>query len=216
MIKVGFIGAVSKEWMGGLNYYKNLLLALNDAEDKKLEIFVFVGRKTNDEIKNMFSSYAKIIENSLFDEGSLKWYLAKIEQYFFKTGFIYAIFFKKYGIQILSHTSLVNVQHTKTINWIPDFQHVHLPETFSRQEINHRNNKFKRLINNSDLIVLSSNDALKDLKKVAVGYCSKWTSKSDKIIFLFTLLHSSTVELHPSNKDGFMTAFEYLINAKTS
>lgn len=169
MIKVGFIGAVSKEWMGGLNYYKNLLLALNDAEDKKLEIFVFVGRKTNDEIKNMFSSYAKIIENSLFDEGSLKWYLAKIEQYFFKTGFIYAIFFKKYGIQILSHTSLVNVQHTKTINWIPDFQHVHLPEMFSRQEINHRNNKFKRLINNSDLIVLSSNDALKDLKKFAPG-----------------------------------------------
>ena len=35
MIKVGFIGAVSKEWMGGLNYYKNLLLVL--------ELFEVVG-----------------------------------------------------------------------------------------------------------------------------------------------------------------------------
>ena len=98
MIKVGFIGAVSKEWMGGLNYYKNLLLALNHSEDKKLEIFVFVGKKTNNEIKNIFCSYAKVIENSLFDEGSLKWYLAKIEQHFLKSSFIYANFFKKYGI----------------------------------------------------------------------------------------------------------------------
>lgn len=167
MIKVGFIGAVSKEWMGGLNYYKNLLFALDNSEDKKLEIFVFVGKRTNNEIKNMFSSYAKVIENSIFDEGSLKWYLAKIEQYFLKSSFIYAMFFKKYGIQILSHTSLVNVKHIKTINWIPDFQHVHLPEMFSRQEINRRNKKFEKLINNSNLIILSSYDALKDLKNFA-------------------------------------------------
>jgi glycosyltransferase involved in cell wall biosynthesis len=173
MIKVGFIGAVSKEWMGGLNYYKNLLLALNHSEDKKLEIFVFVGKKTNNEIKNIFCSYAKVIENSLFDEGSLKWYLAKIEQHFLKSSFIYANFFKKYGIQVLSHTSLVNIKYTKTINWIPDFQHVHLPEMFSKQEIKHRNKKFKRLITNSDLVVLSSYDALKDLKIFAHGSESK-------------------------------------------
>lgn len=169
MIKVGFIGAVSKEWMGGLNYYKNLFFALDNSEDKKIEVYVFVGKKTDDKIKNMFSLYAKVIEDSLFDEGSIKWYLAKIEQHFLKSNLIYAVFFKKYGIQVLSHTSLVNIKYTKTINWIPDFQHTHLPEMFSPQEINHRNKKFKRLINNSDFIVLSSYDALKDLKDFAQG-----------------------------------------------
>ena len=45
MIRVGFIGAVSKEWMGGLNYFNNLLFALNQIGKKELEIFVFVGKK---------------------------------------------------------------------------------------------------------------------------------------------------------------------------
>lgn len=163
MIKVGFIGAVSKEWMGGLNYYRNLFFALDTLKDKKLQIFVFVGKKTDSEIKKMFTSYATVIEDSLFDQGSVKWYFSKIMQYFFNSSLIYANFFQKYDIQILSHTSLVNVKHTKTINWIPDFQHVHLPEMFSLKEVNYRNKKFKRLIKHSDLIVLSSYDALKDL-----------------------------------------------------
>ena len=42
MIKVGFIGAVSKEWMGGLNYFNNLLFAIDSLNNKELQIFVFV------------------------------------------------------------------------------------------------------------------------------------------------------------------------------
>ena len=34
MIKVGFVGAVSKEWMGGLNYFKNLLFAIKKLNNK--------------------------------------------------------------------------------------------------------------------------------------------------------------------------------------
>ena len=73
MIKVGFIGAVSKEWMGGLNYYKNLLYAISILEDKKIEVVVFVGKKTDEEIKNMFKKYAEVIEDSMFDRKSFQW-----------------------------------------------------------------------------------------------------------------------------------------------
>ena len=213
MIKVGFIGAVSKEWMGGLNYYKNLLFALDTSEDKKLEIFVFVGKKTDAEIKNLFSSYAKVVENSLFDEGSLKWFFAKIAQHILKSNLIYAMFFKKYGIQVLSHTSLVSVKYTKTINWIPDFQHVHLPEMFSPQEIHHRNKKFKRLINHSDLIVLSSYDALKDFKKFAPDSEGKarvlqFVSQPTKTYFELTV----SDKLNLFNKYRLVDDFFYMPN----
>ena len=53
MIKVGFIGAVSKDWMGGLNYFKNLLFAIDTLKNKELQVFVFVGKKTDEEIKEM-------------------------------------------------------------------------------------------------------------------------------------------------------------------
>ena len=81
MIKVGFIGSVSKEWMGGLNYFKNLLFAINSIEKKELEVFVFVGKKIDIETKRMFQEYTTVIEDSIFDRKSIKWFLSKIEQY---------------------------------------------------------------------------------------------------------------------------------------
>ena len=173
MIKVGFIGSVSKEWMGGLNYFKNLLFAINSIEEKELEVFVFVGKKIDIKTKRMFQEYATVIEDSMFDRKSIKWFLSKIEQKIFKTNILLENILKKHSIQILSHAAITNLKTIKTINWIPDFQHIHLPQMFSEKEIQNRNNNFLKLIRDSDLIVLSSFDALKDMKKFAPNYEDK-------------------------------------------
>lgn len=173
MIKVGFIGSVSKEWMGGLNYFKNLLFAINSIEKKELEVFVFVGKKIDIETKIMFQEYATVIEDSVFDRKSIKWFLSKIERKIFKTNILLENILKKHNIQILSHASITNLKTIKTINWIPDFQHIHLPQMFSEKEIQNRNNNFLKLIRDSDLIVLSSFDALKDMKKFVPNYEDK-------------------------------------------
>ena len=173
MIKVGFIGSVSKEWMGGLNYFKNLLFAINSIEKKELEVFVFVGKKIDIETKRIFQEYATVIEDSIFDRKSIKWFICKIEQKIFKTNILLENILKKHSIQILSHASITNLKTIKTINWIPDFQHIHLPQMFSEKEIRNRNNDFLKLIRDSDLIVLSSFDALKDMKKFAPNYEDK-------------------------------------------
>lgn len=188
MIRVGFIGSISKEWMGGVNYFRNLLFALNAIDDKKLDICFFVGKKTDNEIKNMFKAYANVIEDSIFDRKSLKWYFMKIEQKIFRTNFLLSSFLKSYGIQVLSHASVTNLRGIKTINWIPDFQHVHLPHMFSQKELDSRNKSFMDLIKQSNLVVLSSDDALKDLKRFAPGYENKvrvlkFVSQPDKRYF---------------------------------
>lgn len=173
MIKVAFIGVVSKEWMGGLNYFKNLLYALSTLEEKELEIFVFVGKKTDEDIKAMFRKYATVIENSMFDRKSIKWFLAKVEKKLFKTDFLILQLLQKHGIQILSHSSMTKLKNIKTINWIPDFQHIHLPNMFSEKEIINLDNSFNNLIQNSSKIVVSSQDALNDLKTFTPKYKEK-------------------------------------------
>ena len=35
----------------------------------------------------------------------------------------------------ISHNKLFKFKNIKTINWIPDFQHIHLPQMFSKKEI---------------------------------------------------------------------------------
>lgn len=188
MIRVGFIGAVSKEWMGGVNYFRNLLFALNAVDDQKLDIYFFVGKKADNEIKNMFKPYANVIEDSVFDRKSLKWYFMKIEQKFFRTNFLLSNFLKSYGIEVLSHASITNLMGIKTINWIPDFQHIHLPHMFSQKELDIRNKSFIDLIKQSNIVLLSSYDALKDFKNFAPSYENKarilqFVSQPDKRYF---------------------------------
>ncbi len=196
MIRVGFIGAVSKEWMGGLNYFKNLLFALDTIRTKELEIFVFVGKKTDVDIKNMFKKYATVIEDSLFDRKSIKWFFSKIGFNFFKSNFFLEKLLNKYDLEILSHSFTTKIRNIKTINWIPDFQHIHLPNMFSKEDIEKRNKSFMDIIKHSDAIVVSSNDAMKDLVNFAPSYKSK-----AKVLHFVSQPHESYYKFDKNNQN---------------
>ena len=203
MIKVGFIGAVSKEWMGGLNYFNNLLFAIDSLNNKELQIFVFVGKKTDEDIKNMFKQYATVIEDSIFDRKSFKWFLMKLEQKIFKTNFLLENILKKYDIQILSHTSITKFKNIKTINWIPDFQHIHLPQMFSKKEIENRDKSFMQIIKDSDVVVLSSFDALTDLK----NFSSEYQNKA-RVLQFVSQPNSRYFELNENDKNNVFKKYD--------
>ena len=203
MIKVGFIGAVSKEWMGGLNYFNNLLFAIDSLNNKELQIFVFVGKKTDEDIKNMFRKYATVIEDRIFDRKSLKWFLMKLEQKIFKTNFLLENILKKYDIQVLSHSSITKFKNIKTINWIPDFQHIHLPQMFSKKEIENRDKSFIQIIKESDVVVLSSFDALTDLK----NFSSEYQNKA-RVLQFVSQPNSRYFELNENNKNNVLKKYD--------
>lgn len=203
MIKVGFIGAVSKEWMGGLNYFNNLLFAIDSLNNKELQIFVFVGKKTDEDIKNMFKRYGTVIEDSIFDRKSFKWFLMKLEQKIFKTNFLLENILKKYDIQILSHTSITKFKNIKTINWIPDFQHIHLPQMFSKKEIENRDKSFMQIIKESDIVVLSSFDALTDLK----NFSSEYQNKA-RVLQFVSQPDSRYFELNENDKNNVLKKYD--------
>ena len=203
MIKVGFIGAVSKEWMGGLNYFNNLLFAIDSLNNKELQIFVFVGKKTDEDIKNMFKRYGTVIEDRIFDRKSLKWFLMKLEQKIFKTNFLLENILKKYDIQVLSHTSITKFKNIKTINWIPDFQHIHLPQMFSKKEIENRDKSFIQIIKESDVVVLSSFDALTDLK----NFSSEYQNKA-RVLQFVSQPNSRYFELNENDKNNVLKKYD--------
>jgi len=196
MIKIGFIGTITKEWIGGLNYFRNLLIALDAQQKKDLDIFVYVGKKTDIETKKIFKKYGTVIESSLFDRKSIKWFFMKMEEKIFGTNFLLEGVLKKNNLDILSHSFITNFSEIKTINWVPDFQHIHLPQMFSKKELNHRNKKYLEIIKQSDTIIVSSQDSLKDLKKFAPGY-----EKKSKILRFVSQPDDSYYQLDENDKD---------------
>ena len=157
------MGQQTKAWMGGINYQKNLLFALQSLKVKKIKPIVFLGKKTDPDIISMFVPYAEIVLDSMFDRMSLKWIISSVFSYYLRSPFLLNALMKKHSIDVISHSRLrCGGINCKIVSWIPDFQHLHLPDMFSSEEIYARNQKINTMIQNSDAVILSSHDAYND------------------------------------------------------
>jgi len=164
MIRVGFIGATDK-WLGGRNYLRNLLFAISRIKDRKIQPVVFLGTKNVASSLDVYAPYAEIVQTPLLDRYSLAWGSWKVASLFWNRARSIEPFLSKQGIQVLSHSDMFGFRRIKTINWIPDFQHKHLPTMFDEKEIRSRDSRFQDLLEKSDRVVLSSHDVLKDVKE---------------------------------------------------
>ena len=168
-IKVGFIVQQTSAWMGGLNYFKNLFIALSKIDNPKIVPYILPPEDKKAEI---LLEYAQVL--NLKNKKDWKYYLIKSvtqlkggkfnkDEYFIENLDI--------DIDLISYSSII--KDKPTISWIPDFQHLHLKELFDKEELIFRNNDFLDKAKNSEIVVLSSEDALNDFVKFAPEYAYK-------------------------------------------
>lgn len=177
-IRVGFLlGNVG--WLGGANYYRNLLSAVSTLPQKDVDLIVFAGTNSNVE---MFEKFAEVIRSPIFDRKTLPWYLSKFfSRIFPRRDYVLYNELKKNNINVLSHSGpLWKGCDIKTISWIPDFQHLHLPQFFDENERRSRDNTFMAMANLSDCVILSSETAQRDLQ----SFCTNSAGRSAVLRFV--------------------------------
>ena len=158
-----------KKWLVVKYYFKFSKLF---KKNKKLlhNINIILITRNND-IKKDFniSNKIKIIHNKeLIEMSLLKRIFEKVFLIFFGKTLILESFLKKHNIDYLSHTNIAtgNRSSCKSLVWIPDFQYLHLPHLFSfKYKLFKKINLFL-YSTHAYKILLSSNDAKKDLKKL--------------------------------------------------
>lgn len=165
MIRLGFIVFCNNNWMGGLNYLKNLLFAITRLPDKRIQPVVFLGKTATRENIAFFEPYAEVVTTTLLDRSSPLYWLWKISSKVFRSDFFLELALRKHRINVFSHSMLCGLRNTCAVSWIPDFQHIHLPGMFSGKEIAARNQLFLNIAQKSDLVILSSQAACKDFKQ---------------------------------------------------
>ena len=172
MIRVGFIMQYFDGWQGGRNYYKNLFYAISTLDKPQIEIVVFTGTKMIEKDKDLFQECSKLIVHKYFDNKSFVNILGRVlNKLLCCPNYYLSRILKQYKIDVLSHSS-IRFKNIRTIGWIPDFQHIHLPQFFSEEEINSRNKAFSETIQKSDGIILSSYAALNDLNMFTKEQCN--------------------------------------------
>ncbi len=171
MIKLAFIINFDKnKWEGGFNVILNLINAIliNKKKSKKINIFLIVPNKKI-LINYNVSKNVKIIEDEEITKPKhYKKFIDKIFLIFFNRTLFLETKLRKYGINIISHSNICTGKKSiaKSIIWVPDFQFFHFPNNFSLKY------KILKKINlliyskYSDQILLSSNTAKNDLKKI--------------------------------------------------
>jgi glycosyltransferase involved in cell wall biosynthesis len=173
VIRVGFVFSFDDGWLGGINYFRNLLTALYALPERKIEAVIFTGLRSPEKHFEGFPA-VKIVRSRLFDTGSIPWRIRQRVLHRLSRDFLFEWLLKIHGISVLSHSDwLPGDAPVPTIGWIPDFQHVRLPEFFSMDEIAWRNKYFSDMCQYCSTIIVSSFDAQSDLNRFDPGCASK-------------------------------------------
>jgi glycosyltransferase involved in cell wall biosynthesis len=93
------------------------------------------------------------------------------------------------------------------IGWIPDFQHKHMPQYFSEEELRYRDESFQQIVGEASHVVVSSQDAYRDLMR--------WFPTAPERVSVFPFVSVAAQEWHEGNPEEIISQFglpkKYLI-----
>jgi glycosyltransferase involved in cell wall biosynthesis len=167
--KVAFWFDAPIEYSGGLNYIKNLLYALSLVNDGSVHPYVFFSSDIPASTEEQLSPYATVIRTRLLQRGTASWLVHKVLYKVLGSMILVNALLKSHDIAVLSHVWFVYKGQCpfRIIGWIPDFQYLHLPELFPTLDPDEETRQNRKIIAQSDIVILSSHDALQDFTRVA-------------------------------------------------
>lgn len=169
--KVLFIANFNTEWMGGVYYIKNILYPITS--NKNLEAYIYVNENT----ENLFQEFKDNYKNIKIVRSKRNILLNRFLEIFNKI--LKRIIKRKFDLELnkiikenqidfiypIMDYSYLGLEK-RCINWIPDFQHIHLPHIFTEKDIKQRNKIYKYLAKNHFKLILSSEAVYSDYKRL--------------------------------------------------
>jgi glycosyltransferase involved in cell wall biosynthesis len=175
-IRIAFFPPYDGGWIGGVNYFKNLFYAINKFCSNEIVVVIFLPKKHNPSIISDYLSYVDECHYvSFLSHVNPMGFLNKVENSLLGSSYFLEMMLSKYHIDVISHVQFAGMNKIKVIGWIPDFQHLHLPDLFTKKELKNRNKTFTKLIKKSDAVFFSSHDAMQDFMDFAPAYSNKGT-----------------------------------------
>lgn len=174
MIRVGFLLSFTPNaWLGGANYFRSLLGAVKALPDPRIQPIVFVGRKEVEAWRAMLPG-SQVVPTRLADPWSPSWLLRKGLGLLLPGDPLLARLFRAHGVDLYSHGgSLGKEARVRSLCWVPDFQHRHLPGFFSKAECRRRDRAFQEVCRDCHGVIVSSHDAQQDLLAFYPGAVGK-------------------------------------------
>src|SRR5262249_34973779 len=131
------------------------------------EFVLITGLKTRTTLPDEFSEL-DVIRTAYLDRYHPLWWARQVTVHGFVRDPIFARFLRARSIDVLSHSMQLGPSPgLKTIEWLYDFQFMHLPEYWQRKHIRWAERRYRAACRNCDALIVSSHNALDDLGRFA-------------------------------------------------
>jgi glycosyltransferase involved in cell wall biosynthesis len=163
MKKIGFsLPLFGTNWIGGLNYFRNLFSVMNDVAPGRYRPVVVVGHERVTEAHISFPS-AEIVGTPLLTQRHPQWLMRKLSERVLGADPFLEGLLRQHDVELFSHSSPLGRTGTlPTFAWVPDFQQMRLPHLFSVKERRARDNNYRIAGQWSDRVILSSRSSADD------------------------------------------------------
>jgi glycosyltransferase involved in cell wall biosynthesis len=173
ILKIALMMQGGQGWLGGLEYIKNLILALGSLPDEVRSTFEvhLISGPLDDELYHQLAPYLKQFYRDDVDFPPFTFFnrvrLRLDSNFRKKSNLRLERLLKQQGFDFIYPYVKDNTEitHYRSAAWIPDFQHKYLPQFFTVQELTERDQSFAVSAKYADNVVLSSQTAVEDFKK---------------------------------------------------
>lgn len=150
--------------VGEMNYFANLLRAIDSIPNRTIEPVIVTSTKTSTEFTSQLPNW-QIIRSRLVERRETLYLVRKIVERLFRRSYFIEQLLRKHKISVLSHArALEPGSKVASIGWIPDFQHMRRPDFFRPEEQIQRDRDFRKDLKIWTKVIVSSNDARRDLE----------------------------------------------------
>ncbi len=161
-------------WAGGRNYFSSLFNALH-AIDRPVELVLLLGHRTRTTLPDEHP-FLRVVRSSILDRGHPAWMIRQALRRLRGGGRdpLFGALLRRLRVDVLSHSQPLRSRPTdaKLLGWLPDFQFMHLPQLWAPAQLERMREGLAQTCRDSDALVVSSQDALQDLRRFVPG-CTK-------------------------------------------
>ena len=159
-------------WIAGEIIVRNILSSMRELNDRSVTTSIIGGG--NDAVREKYQSADEFICYTKPRRYDLGWARDQIAKRVARTNPSLEKLLKQNQVDVLFGSCLAfSYRGVATLSWLPDFQHVHLPDMFSTEERAARDETFERTARVSTRIILLSRAVQDDFRACLPRYAAK-------------------------------------------
>jgi glycosyltransferase involved in cell wall biosynthesis len=174
-VKIAFAQMGDERWMAGEVIVRNLLIGLRELGLPGLTTALLTGDAADERTRERYAAADDFLVYRHPRRPSPIWFGNGVAKRFLHRDAAYDRFLAQQGVDVAFGMGLWlgASAHTASLAWLPDFQHVHLPDMFSAAERAGRDRDFSHVAAAATRIILLSDTVKADLAAHLPAYATK-------------------------------------------